>query len=152
MSKPLRVVFAGTPDFAVASLRALLKGPFEVCWVYTQPDSVSGRGQKRRPSAIKRFAQSEGVVCFQPDKLGADEALRLSQEAIDVLVVVAYGKIIPPSILEAVKVACINVHGSLLPRWRGAAPIQRAILAGDRELGVCVMQMDKGLDLSLIHI
>jgi methionyl-tRNA formyltransferase len=143
---PLRIVFAGTPDFAVPSLRAAAERN-EVVAVYTQPDRPAGRGRDLRPSPVKLEAVRRGLPVLQPESLKS----ALSRDALralrpDLLVVVAYGLILPQSILDIPAVGCWNVHASLLPRWRGAAPIQRAIEAGDSETGVCLMQMEKGLD------
>ena len=142
----LRIVFAGTPEFAVPSLRvAASRG--EVVAVYTQPDRPAGRGRKLTPSPVKVEALSRGLAVLQPETLRTEQ----SQEALralrpDLMVVVAYGLLLPQAILDIPTYGCWNVHASLLPRWRGAAPIQRAILAGDRETGVTIMQMDEGLD------
>ncbi len=143
----LRVVLAGTPEFAVPTLAALLDSAHTVVGVYTQPDRPAGRGQKRQASPVKRLALSRGVPVHQPTSLkdtGEQERLRALQP--DVVVVVAYGLLLPQAVLDIPRHGCINVHASLLPRWRGAAPIQRAILAGDAETGVTIMQMDAGLD------
>ena len=142
----LRIVFAGTPEFAVPSLRAAAQRN-EVVAVYTQPDRPAGRGRGLQPSPVKREALGRGIPVLQPDTLKsalAADALRALQP--DLLVVVAYGLILPKAILAIPRQGCWNVHASLLPRWRGAAPIQRAIEAGDRETGVCLMQMEAGLD------
>jgi len=142
----LRIVFAGTPEFAVPSLRAAAER-HEVVAVYTQPDRPAGRGRDLRPSPVKLEAIRRGIPVLQPDTLRSAlsrDALRALQP--DLLVVVAYGLILPQSILDIPRYGGWNVHASLLPRWRGAAPIQRAIEAGDRETGVCLMQMEKGLD------
>jgi methionyl-tRNA formyltransferase len=142
----LRIVFAGTPEFAVPSLRAAAQRN-EVVAVYTQPDRPAGRGRGLQPSPVKREALGRGIPVLQPDTLRsalAADALRALQP--DLLVVVAYGLILPRTILAVPRQGCWNVHASLLPRWRGAAPIQRAIEAGDNETGVCLMQMEKGLD------
>ena len=142
----LRIVFAGTPEFAVPSLRAAAER-HEVVAVYTQPDRPAGRGRALRPSPVKLEAVRRGIPVLQPDTLRSAlsrDALRALQP--DLLVVVAYGLILPQSILDIPRYGGWNVHASLLPRWRGAAPIQRAIEAGDRETGVCLMQMAKGLD------
>ena len=143
---PLRIVFAGTPDFAVPSLRAATERN-DVVAVYTQPDRPAGRGRDLRPSPVKLEALRRGLPVLQPESLKS----ALSRDALralrpDLLVVVAYGLILPQSILDIPRLGCWNVHASLLPRWRGAAPIQRAIEAGDSETGVCLMQMEKGLD------
>ena len=142
----LRIVFAGTPEFAVPSLRAATKHN-EVEAVYTQPDRPAGRGRGLAPSPVKREALGRGIPVLQPENFKAAatrEALRALEP--DLLVVVAYGLILPQSVLDIPTHGCWNVHASLLPRWRGAAPIQRAIEAGDEETGVCLMQMQKGLD------
>lgn len=142
----MRIVFAGTPDFAVPSLRAAAQRN-EVVAVYTQPDRPAGRGRELTPSPVKREAILRGLPVAQPENFrsaAARDALRALQP--DLMVVVAYGLILPQSVLDIPTYGCWNVHASLLPRWRGAAPIQRAIEAGDRESGVCLMQMEKGLD------
>ena len=142
----MRIVFAGTPDFAVPSLRAVLDRG-EVVAVYTQPDRPAGRGRGLQASPIKIEALARGIDVLQPETLRTQvsrEALRALKP--DVMVVVAYGLLLPPKILDIPRYGCWNVHASLLPRWRGAAPIQRAIEAGDRETGVCLMQMEQGLD------
>lgn len=147
----LRVVFAGTPAFAVPPLRALL-GAHEVVGVMTQPDRPAGRGRALTASPVKQVAQEHGLPVLQPQRLrGAPEALaatlaQLTAWRPDVIVVVAYGLILPREVLSLPRLGCLNIHASLLPRWRGAAPIQRAILAGDATTGVCIMQMDEGLD------
>ena len=147
-SAPLKVVFAGTPEFAGASLEALLtRTAHQVLAVLTQPDRPAGRGKKLTPSPVKVLAQDHGIPVWQPENLKGDDIVaRLEALAPDVMVVVAYGLIIPRRILDLPRFGCINVHGSLLPRWRGAAPIQRAIAAGDEETGVGIMQMEAGLD------
>ena len=142
----MRIVFAGTPDFAVPSLRAAAQYN-EVVAVYTQPDRPAGRGRELTPSPVKREALLRGIPVLQPENFKAAisrKALRALQP--DLMIVVAYGLILPQSVLDIPVHGCWNVHASLLPRWRGAAPIQRAIEAGDRETGVCLMQMEKGLD------
>jgi methionyl-tRNA formyltransferase len=143
---PLRIVFAGTPDFAVPSLRAAAQRG-EVVAVYTQPDRPAGRGRELQSSPVKLEALRRGIPVLQPESLKSEisrDALRALQP--DLMVVVAYGLLLPQRILEIPRFGCWNVHASLLPRWRGAAPIQRAIEAGDRETGACLMQMEKGLD------
>ncbi len=146
MSSPLRIVFAGTPEFAVPCLQAAARADSIVA-VYTQPDRPAGRGRQLSPSPIKREALAHGWEVRQPTSLKTREArAALRALAPDLLVVVAYGMILPPKILSIPKYGCWNVHASLLPRWRGAAPIQRAIEAGDAQTGVCLMQMDAGLD------
>ncbi|XKE45987.1 methionyl-tRNA formyltransferase [Halomonas organivorans] len=147
MSRPLRVIFAGTPDFAAESLAALLASSHRVVAVYTQPDRPAGRGRKLTPSPVKALAREHDLPVYQPASLktpAAQEELAALQA--DLMVVVAYGLILPRAVLDTPRLGCINVHASLLPRWRGAAPIQRAIEAGDAESGVTIMQMDEGLD------
>jgi methionyl-tRNA formyltransferase len=142
----LRIVFAGTPEFAVPCLRAAAKRG-EVVAVYTQPDRPAGRGRAQLPSPVKREALARGIEVLQPENfrsIASKQALRALKP--DLMVVVAYGLILPQSVLDIPVHGCWNVHASLLPRWRGAAPIQRAIEAGDRETGVCLMRMEKGLD------
>jgi methionyl-tRNA formyltransferase len=147
MSQPLRLVFAGTPEFAVPSLQACLGSDAEVVAVYTQPDRPAGRGRKLAASPVKRAALAAGVPVEQPGTLrDADARKRLAAFAPDLLVVVAYGLILPKAVLALPRLGCWNVHASLLPRWRGAAPIQRALLAGDAETGIDLMQMEAGLD------
>jgi methionyl-tRNA formyltransferase len=141
----LRAVFAGTPDFAIPSLEVMLDSDVEVCAVYTQPDRPAGRGRKLRASPVKELALRRGLTLRQPADLDT-EAPHLSTLDIDLMVVVAYGLILPRAVLTTPRLGCINVHASLLPRWRGAAPIQRAIEAGDTRTGVTLMQMDEGLD------
>ena len=146
--KSLRIVFAGTPEFASAHLQAVLDSQHEVIAVYTQPDRPAGRGRKLKPSPVKELALQHNIPVFQPLSLKKDEEARqqLADLKPDLMIVVAYGLILPQSVLDIPKHGCINVHGSILPRWRGAAPIQRAIEAGDKESGVTIMQMDVGLD------
>lgn len=145
--RPLRIVFAGTPDFAAAHLEALIANGFQVVSAYSQPDRPSGRGKKLMPTPVKAVAESHGIPVNQPLGLKDPEALATLQSyAPDVMVVVAYGLLLPREVLSLPRYGCLNVHASLLPRWRGAAPIERAILAGDRESGVCIMQMEQGLD------
>ena len=143
----MRVVFAGTPPFAAEILQSLLTSSHDVACVYTQPDRPAGRGRKVRPGRVKQLALANDIPVRQPQSLKPEtEHGRLAGDNADVMVVAAYGLLLPPSILDTPAHGCINVHASLLPRWRGAAPIQRAILAGDRETGVTIMQMDPGLD------
>ncbi len=143
----MRILFAGTPDFSVPSLQALLDSAHEVIAVYTQPDRPAGRGRQRAASPVKQLAVQQDIPVCQPDLLRSDAAQQqLADWRADLMVVVAYGLILPIEVLAIPRLGCINVHASLLPRWRGAAPIQRAILAGDKETGVCLMQMDAGLD------
>jgi len=141
------ILFAGTPDFAVPSLRALLASGHELAAVLTQPDRPAGRGRSPRPSPVKEVATEHGIPVLQPVSLKAVEVqAELRKFAPELLVVVAYGLLLPPAILELPRRGCINVHASLLPRWRGAAPIQAALLAGDTQTGVCLMQLEPGLD------
>lgn len=151
--KPLNIVFAGTPDFAATHLQALLSSEHNVIAVYSQPDRPAGRGKKLQASPVKQMAEAAGVTVYQPSTLRDETAQQqLSSLNADVMVVVAYGLILPQVVLDTPKFGCLNVHGSLLPRWRGAAPIQRAIWAGDKRTGVTVMQMDKGLDTgAMLH-
>lgn len=143
----MRVVFAGTPDFSVPVLQALLDSGHSVVGVYSQPDRPAGRGRKLTPGPVKQLALQHAVPVFQPLSLKPVEAQReLADLEPDLMVVVAYGLILPQAVLDLPGRGCVNLHASLLPRWRGAAPIQRAILAGDRESGVCLMQMEAGLD------
>jgi len=143
----MRVVFAGTPDFAAVVLRGVLDSGHEVAAVFTQPDRPAGRGRTRRPSAVKVLAEERGIEVFQPATLRAAPARScLHALAPDVIVVAAYGLLLPPEVLSIPPEGCVNVHASLLPRWRGAAPVERAILAGDERTGVSIMLMDEGLD------
>jgi methionyl-tRNA formyltransferase len=145
---PLRLIFAGTPDFAAQHLQALIDdGTHHIVAVYSQPDRPAGRGKKTLLSAVKRCAEAAGIAVYQPANFRdvSDRKLLASHDA-DLMIVVAYGLLLPQSVLDIPHLACVNVHGSLLPRWRGAAPIQRAIEAGDHETGVTIMQMDVGLD------
>ena len=143
----LNIIFAGTPDFAAQHLQALLDSEHHVIAVYTQPDKPAGRGKKLQASPVKQLAEKHQIPVYQPKSLRKEEAqAELKALNADVVVVVAYGLILPQAVLEAPKYGCLNVHGSILPRWRGAAPIQRAIWAGDQQTGVTIMQMDVGLD------
>lgn len=143
----LKIIFAGTPEFAVPSLEALLESSHEVCAVYTQPDRPAGRGRKMAMSPVKEVALAAGIPVLQPESMrDEDVQAELNSWQPDLMVVVAYGQILPRVVLETPHFGCINVHASLLPRWRGAAPIQRAIMAGDTESGVTIMQMAAGLD------
>ncbi len=145
--KQLRIIFAGTPDFAVPALQALLDSSHEVVAVYTQPDRRSGRGKKISSTAVKQVAVDAGIPVEQPFTLKDAEAQKtLAAYHADVMVVAAYGLILPAEVLQIPKYGCLNIHASLLPRWRGAAPIERAIQAGDTETGVTIMQMAEGLD------
>ena len=142
----LRLGFAGTPEFAVPALDALRQA-HRICAVFTQPDRPAGRGQALRESPVKSLAVAHGIRLHQPASFKSPEALEILRSlALDALVVVAYGLLLPPAALACPKLGCINIHASLLPRWRGAAPIQRAILAGDAHTGVTIMRMDEGLD------
>ena len=147
MDTGLAVAFAGTPDFALPALDALAASHHHLTVVYTQPDRPAGRGRALTPSPVKERAHQLGIPVEQPAKLsGEDARLRFAAHAPDVLVVVAYGLLLPASILGLPRFGCVNLHASLLPRWRGAAPIARAILAGDATTGVCIMRMETGLD------
>ncbi|WP_252092444.1 methionyl-tRNA formyltransferase [Pseudomonas sp. MWU13-3659] len=143
----MRIVFAGTPEFAAEHLKALLDSPYEIVAVYTQPDRPAGRGQKLMPSAVKALAVAHDIPVYQPQTLrNAEAQAELAALKPDLMVVVAYGLILPQVVLDIPRLGCINSHASLLPRWRGAAPIQRAVEAGDAESGVTVMRMEAGLD------
>lgn len=147
MSKSLRIIYAGTPDFSVAALEALIASSHEVIAVYTQPDRPAGRGRGFKSSPVKEKALQHNIPVYQPESLkGASEQQQLKMLDADLMIVTAYGLLLPVPVLEAPRLGCINIHASLLPRWRGAAPIQRAILAGDKKTGITIMQMDKGLD------
>ncbi len=144
---PPRLIFAGTPDFAVPSLQALLNAGYSVEAIYTQPDRPAGRGRQLRPSPLKAYAAAAGIPVYQPVNLrDSDVQAELAALKPDLLVVAAYGLILPPAVLAIPRLGCVNVHASLLPRWRGAAPIHWALLAGDAETGVSIMGMDAGLD------
>jgi len=147
VSTSLRIIFAGTPDFAALHLDALLSSGHQVVGVFTQPDRPAGRGKKLMPSPVKVLAEEHSLPIFQPASLRPQENQQLVADLnADVMVVVAYGLILPKAVLDMPRLGCINVHGSLLPRWRGAAPIQRSLWAGDADTGVTIMQMDVGLD------
>ncbi|WP_038909134.1 methionyl-tRNA formyltransferase [Dickeya oryzae] len=149
----LRIIFAGTPDFAAQHLAVLLSSEHEIVGVFTQPDRPAGRGNKLTPSPVKLLAEQHGIPVFQPKSLrpGENQQIVAGLNA-DVMIVVAYGLILPQAVLDMPRLGCINVHGSLLPRWRGAAPIQRALWAGDDLTGVTIMQMDAGLDTgAMLH-
>ena len=147
MSTSLRIIFAGTPDFAARHLDALLTSGHQIVGVFTQPDRPAGRGKKLMPGPVKVLAETHGLPVFQPASLRPEENQKLVADLnADVMVVVAYGLILPKAVLDMPRLGCVNVHGSLLPRWRGAAPIQRALWAGDAETGVTIMKMDIGLD------
>ncbi len=149
----MRLVFAGTPGFAESALCALLEARHDVALVLTQPDRPAGRGLRPRPSEVKALALAHALPLAQPATLKSDEALEVVRAAqAQVMVVAAYGLILPPSLLELFDFGCINIHASLLPRWRGAAPIQRAILAGDSETGISIMRMEAGLDTGPVYL
>ena len=143
----MRLAFIGTPDFAVPSLAELIASGHEVVAVYSQPPRPKGRGQKLTPSPVHAFAETMGLPVFTPESMKAADAIETFRSLdLDAACVVAYGQILRPEVLEAPRLGCFNLHGSLLPRWRGAAPIQRAIMAGDRQTGVQIMRMSEGLD------
>jgi methionyl-tRNA formyltransferase len=147
----MRIIFAGTPPFAAQALEALIAAGHEVLAVFTQPDRPSGRGMKLQPSAVKQAALQHGLPVLQPVSLKSDEVVeQIAGLRADVMVVAAYGLILPARILALPRLGCVNIHASLLPRWRGAAPIQRAIQAGDEQTGICIMQMDEGLDTGAV--
>lgn len=151
LTSPLKIIFAGTPEFAAASLQALLDNQevkqYELVGVYTQPDRPAGRGQKLVQSPVKQLALAHNIPVFQPLNFKSDDdKAELAALNADLMIVAAYGIILPKVVLDTPKLGCINVHASLLPRWRGAAPIHRAIIAGDKETGITIMQMDVGLD------
>ncbi|HTS54955.1 MAG TPA: methionyl-tRNA formyltransferase [Burkholderiales bacterium] len=149
----MRLVFAGTPVFAEVALRALLNAGHDVAMVLTRPDQPAGRGLRPRPSPVKALALEHRLTLAQPPTLSSPEALKALRAArAQVMVVAAYGLILPPAVLDLPLLGCINIHASLLPRWRGAAPIQRAILAGDRETGISIMRMDAGLDTGPLYL
>lgn len=147
MSEKLKIIFAGTPEFSVVPLQALIDSEHEVIAVYTQPDRPAGRGRNLKPGPVKQAAVDHGIPVFQPVNF-KDETDLSALEALkaDLMIVVAYGLILPQRVLDAPRYGCLNIHASLLPRWRGAAPIQRAIQAGDKETGITIMQMEAGLD------
>ena len=144
----MKIIFAGTPDFAAAHLQALIDcAQHQIVAVYTQPDRPAGRGKKLTASPVKQLALNRSLEVLQPASLKDVAAQQqLSSYNADLMIVVAYGLILPQAVLDIPRLGCINVHGSLLPKWRGAAPIQRALEAGDKETGICIMQMDAGLD------
>ena len=143
----MRIIFAGTPEFASRALAALIEAGHEISLVLTQPDRPAGRGMKATASAVKHLAEQNHIPVWQPTSLKDPEIQsKLAEIAADVMVVAAYGLLLPKAVLEIPPLGCLNIHASLLPRWRGAAPIQRALLAGDQETGICIMQMDVGLD------
>ena len=143
----MRIVFAGTPDFAAVALQALLKTDHDIIAVYTQPDRPAGRGRKQHFGPVKQTAVNADIPVFQPASLKSpEEQQQLRELAPDIMVVAAYGLILPQAVLDIPRLGCLNIHASILPRWRGAAPIHRAIEAGDNETGITIMQMDAGLD------
>ena len=143
----LRIIFAGTPDFAAPALAALIEAGHKIVLVLTQPDRPSGRGMKRKASPVKELALQHGIEVFQPETLkDASVQLRIEEAKADVMIVAAYGLIIPTNVLNMPRLGCYNIHASLLPRWRGAAPIQRSLLAGDKETGVTIMEVVPALD------
>jgi methionyl-tRNA formyltransferase len=143
----VRLIFAGTPEFAATALLAIVDAGHDVMLVMTQPDRPAGRGMSLQPSPVKRLALERGIAVFQPSTLkDAAAQERIVATGAEVMVVAAYGLILPQAVLDLPYLGCVNIHASLLPRWRGAAPIQRALLAGDSETGVCIMQMEAGLD------
>lgn len=145
--KPLKIIFAGTPDFAAQHLQELIDSAHNVIAVFTQPDRPAGRGKKLSASPVKQLALEYNLPIYQPSTLKTAENQKLIADLdADIMIVVAYGLILPQAVLDMPKLGCLNVHGSLLPRWRGAAPIQRACWAGDNETGITIMQMDVGLD------
>jgi len=150
----LRIVFAGTPEFSVPPLRALLAAGCHVAAVYTQPDRPAGRGRQLAASPVKQLAQAHGIAVHQPANFkSAVDLEQLEGLGADLMVVVAYGLLLPQRVLDAPRLGCVNIHASLLPRWRGAAPIQRAILAGDTETGITIMRMEAGLDTGpMLHV
>jgi methionyl-tRNA formyltransferase len=149
----MRIIFMGTPPFAVPTLAALVAAGHDVAAVYSQPPRPANRGKRETPSAVQAWAEAHGLPVLTPRSLKtADEQAAFAAHGADVAVVAAYGLILPQAILDAPRHGCLNVHGSILPRWRGAAPVQRAILAGDGETGVTIMQMDAGLDTGAMRL
>lgn len=147
MKKSLRIVYAGTPDFSVAALQALIDSGYEIVAVYTQPDRPAGRGRGLQASPVKEKALEYSIPVYQPENFKDEKAVQeLSALNADLMIVTAYGLLLPQAVLDLPRLGCINIHASILPRWRGAAPIQRAILAGDETTGITIMQMDQGLD------
>jgi len=150
---PLKIIFAGTPAFSVPTLRALIDAGQDIRAVYTQPDRPAGRGRRLTASPVKEMAMAIGLPVFQPPTLRDPGVVRsLDRHRVDLMVVVAYGRLLPPPVLELPRLGCVNVHASLLPRWRGAAPIARCLLAGDRESGVTIMGMEAGLDTGPFYL
>lgn len=153
MTDSKRIIFAGTPDFSVPPLRALLASPHRLVGVYTQPDRPAGRGRKLSPSPVKEVALDAGIPVYQPANFRQDGAIEeLQSLGADLMVVVAYGLLLPKAVLDAPRLGCVNIHASMLPRWRGAAPLQRAVLAGDAVSGVTIMRMEEGLDTGPMYL
>lgn len=149
----MRILFCGTPEFSVPPLQQLHAAGHEIIAVFTQPDKARGRGQQQQKTPVKQAAENLGITVHQPVGMkDADTRALIAGYQADLMVVVAYGVIIPPAVLELPRLGCWNIHASLLPRWRGAAPIHRAILAGDKETGVCIMQMEAGLDTGPVYL
>jgi len=146
MSKALNIIFAGTPEFAASALQACIASKHNVVAVFTQPDRPAGRGRKIKFGPVKQLAIDADIPVYQPSKLTQEQVTQIENLQADVMLVSAYGLLLPKPVLDAPKYGCINIHASLLPRWRGAAPIQRAIIAGDEETGISIMQMVEGLD------
>ncbi len=148
----MRIVFMGSPDFSVPTLRAIHNSPHEVVAVYSQPPRKSGRGKKQQPTPVHQFANANGIETFTPLNFQQDTDIDIfKKHNADLAIVIAYGLILPTEILDAPKYGCVNLHASLLPRWRGAAPIHRAIMSGDEKTGVCLMRMEVGLDTGPIY-
>jgi methionyl-tRNA formyltransferase len=149
----MRLVFAGTPTFAALALEALVRSEHDVVLVLTRPDAAAGRGMKQVPSEVKRLASQHQLPVYQPATLRDPQVVeRIQSVSADVMVVAAYGLILPRNVIESFEYGCINIHASLLPRWRGAAPIQHALLAGDKETGISIMRMDEGLDTGPVYL
>ena len=146
MSKSLKIIFAGTPDFAATALRACIDSKHQVCAVFTQPDRPAGRGRKIKLGPVKQLATDVAIPVFQPQRLEQEQFTQIENLQADVMLVSAYGLLLPKQVLHIPKLGCVNIHASLLPKWRGAAPIQRAIIAGEQKTGISIMQMVEGLD------
>lgn len=146
MSKALNIIFAGTPDFAASALQACIASRHHVVAVYTQPDRPAGRGRKINYGPVKQLATDASIAVFQPQRLDQEQQAKIESLQADIMLVSAYGLLLPKAVLDTPKLGCINIHASLLPRWRGAAPIQRSIIAGDQKSGISIMQMEQGLD------
>ena len=148
----MKIIFAGTPEFAAVSLDRLVQSGFEVPLVITQPDRRAGRGMGLSQSAVKQLAITHRLDIYQPETLSSNDVVqKIVSCSADIMVVVAYGQLVPKSLLNAFPFGCVNVHASILPRWRGAAPIHRALMAGDDETGVCIMQLEEGLDTGPVY-